>query len=123
MDTFLILAVMLMVYVYGLVFYFYKRSKDQKQKKSAMMVRAITYFRRKNYVQAQYYLEEIYNAAIESEDAYYAAESLYYLALVNIEQRNDQMALEFLKESFDYYQHLEDEEGIQKTQELLANLE
>ncbi|MCK9150992.1 hypothetical protein [Methanobacterium alcaliphilum] len=122
MDTFLIFAAMLMVYMYGLFFYFYKLSKDKKQKNSAMMVRAITHFRSKNFEQAQYFLEVVYNEAMKSEDLYFAAESLYYLALVNIEQKDSQTALQFLEESFDYYKQLEDEEGIQKTQDLMIKL-
>ncbi len=122
MDALLIFAGVILVYVYMAIFYFYKRSKQSKKMKSDIMIRAITYFRRENWDQAQYYFEEVYNQSIESKDLHLAAESLYYLALIFNKQGQDEYASEFVSEALNYYEHLEEEEGIQKASQLLSQI-
>ncbi|PKL67216.1 MAG: hypothetical protein CVV28_07390 [Methanobacteriales archaeon HGW-Methanobacteriales-1] len=122
MDVLIAFLAIVMVYIYGIVYYFYKRSKKRQKKKSDLMLRAITYFRRKNFDQAKYYFEITYNESLESEDMYVAAESLYYLAFIYDTQGNNPMASEILQEALDYYQHLNESEGIKKAQDLMAKI-
>lgn len=112
-----------MVYVYGIVYYFYTRSKERQKKKSGLMIRAITHLRRKNYEQAQYYLEEAYLESTESDDISLAAESLYYMAFIHNENDNGSKALELLIQSLEYYQYLDESEGIHKVKELMSKCE
>lgn len=122
MDILIAFLVIVMVYVYGIIYYFYKRSKKRQKKKSDLMIRAITYFRRKNFDQAKYYFEIAYNESLESKDIYVAAESLYYLAFIYNTQGHNPMACEILQESIEYYQHINETEGIKKAQDLMAKI-
>ncbi len=122
MDVLIAFLVIVMVYIYGIIYYFYKRSKKRQKKKSNLMLRAITYFRRKNFDQAKYYFELAYNESLESEDMYVAAESLYYLAFIYDKKGHNPMAREILQEALDYYQHLNESEGIKKAQDLMAKI-
>jgi tetratricopeptide (TPR) repeat protein len=122
MDTLLIFAAMLMVYIYAMTLYFYKRSKERQKKKSDLMIRAITYFRRKNYEKARFYFEEAYTESVEFEDVHMAAECLYYLAFIYNAQGDNQLALELLKESLDYYEYLDDDEWIKNAQILMSKI-
>jgi hypothetical protein len=122
MDVLLIFAAMIMIYIYVMVLYFYRKSKESQKKKSDLMLRAITYFRRENFDQANYYFELAYNESVESEDINIAAESLYYLAIIHNKNGDDPRALEFLKESLDYYQYLDEAEDAQKVQELISKI-
>lgn len=122
MDVLIAFLVIVMVYIYGIVYYFYKRSKKRQKKKSDLMLRAITYFRRKNFNQAKYYFELAYNESLESEDMFVAAESLYYLAFIYNNNGHNQMAREILQEALEYYQHINEVEGIKKAQDLMAKI-
>lgn len=122
MDVLIAFLVIVMVYIYGIVYYFYKRSKKRQKKKSDLMLRAITYFRRKNFDQAKYYFEIAYNESLESEDMYVAAESLYYLAFIYDTQGYNPTAREILQEALEYYQNLNEYEGIKKAQDLMAKI-
>jgi len=86
------------------------------------MLRAITYFRRENYDQAKYYFELAYNESVESEDIHIAAESLYYLAFILNKNGDTEMAREFLKESLDYYEYLDEKEEMQKARDLISKI-
>ncbi len=122
MDILIVFLAIVMVYIYGIVYYFYTRSKNDKKRKSDLMIRAITYFRRNIFDQAQYYFELAYDASVESEDMHIAAESLYYLAFIYDAQGNNQMAREILQESLDYYQYINEPEGLQKAQDLMSKI-
>ncbi|MDO8869307.1 MAG: hypothetical protein Q7V10_01000 [Methanobacteriaceae archaeon] len=122
MDVLIAFLAIVMVYIYGIVYYFYKRSKKRQKKKSDLMIRAITYFRRKNFDQAKYYFEIAYNESLESEDMYVAAESLYYLAFIHDNNGHNPMAREILQEALEYYQHLNESEGIKKALNLMAKI-
>lgn len=109
-----------MIYIYGIVYYFYTRSKERQKKKSDLMLRAITHLRRKNYDQAQYYLEKAYLESIDSEDIALAAESLYHMAFIQNVHGNESEALELLNQSLEYYQYLDESEGIRNVKELMS---
>jgi tetratricopeptide (TPR) repeat protein len=122
MDVLIAFLTIVMIYIYGIVYYFHKKSKKRQKKKSDLMIRAITHFRRKNFDQSKYYFELAYNESVETEDMYVAAESLYYLAFIYDAHGDNPKALEILQEALDYYQHLNDIEGIQKSQDLMAKI-
>lgn len=111
-----------MVYIYFMTAYFYKRSKERQKKKSNFMIRAISYFRQQNFDQAQYYFELAYKESVKLEDLHLAGESLYYLALIHNKQGNNQKAAKLIKDSLDYYQHVNDSEGFKKANDLMKEI-
>ncbi|MGC9517120.1 MAG: tetratricopeptide repeat protein [Methanomicrobiales archaeon] len=118
MEIIIIFAAMIMVYIYFTTLYFYKRTKENQKRKSNLIIRGITYFRRENFEQAHYYFELAYDESVKLNDVHLAAESLYYLALIHNKKGRKEAALDCIKDSLDYYQHVEDPEGIQKAEDL-----
>jgi len=99
MDVIIIFVAMLMIYLYFMAVYFVRHSNERQKKKSNFMIRAISYFRRENFDQAQYYFELAYNESVKLEDNHLAAESLYYLTLIHNKQGNNQKAAKLIKDS------------------------
>ncbi len=110
-----------MVYIYGIVYYFYTRSKNEKKRKSDIMVRGITHLRRGNLERAQVCFERVYTS--NSNDCYLTAESLYYMAVISSQENEYSKALEFLQEAVYNYQMVDDADGVEKASELISELE
>lgn len=110
-----------MVYIYGIVYYFYTRSKNEKKRKSDVMVRGITHLRRGNLERAQLCFESVYVS--KDNDCFLTAESLYYMAVISSKENEHSQALEFLQEAVYNYQLIDDIEGVEKASELISELE
>lgn len=121
MDILIAFLVIVMVYIYGIVYYFYTRSKNAKKRKSVLMVRGITHLRRGNLERAQFCFENVY--ASNDSDCFLTAESLYYMAIISSHENEDSKALEFLQEAIHNYEIANDLEGVEKASELILELE
>lgn len=121
MDILIAFLAIVMVYIYGIVYYFYTSSKNEKKRKSGLMVRGITHLRQGNMERAQFCFENVY--ASNNSDCFLTAESLYYMAIISSHEDDNSQAVEFLKEAIYNYQLADDSEGIEKASELILELE